>query len=71
MIKTKCQHCGYDGDQVISFNFNSGELEKIESGLMLEPKFRLRCDCADCGKYIKFLPFKGNLKDLHNKSVNY
>ena len=35
------------------------------------PKFRVKCECGRCGRYIKFLPFKDNLIDLNNKPIEY
>lgn len=69
MILPKCNHCENDKDHKISFNFDSPDIEKIQNGEMIMPKFRIKCECGNCGKYIKFLPFKDNLIDLNNKPL--
>jgi len=69
MEKIKCLNCLYDGQQKYCFNFDSPDLERIEKGELIIPRFRIKCVCGDCGKYIKFVTFKGNLKELNNKFI--
>ena len=67
----KCNRCGNDEDHILSFNFDTPDLEKIQKGEMITPKFRIKCECGNCGQYIKFLSFKDNLINLNNKSIEY
>lgn len=70
MEKIKCK-CGYDGQHRISFVFFEPDMIKIEQGLKIVPRFSIKCSCGDCKKYIKFLGYKNNLKDLNNKLIDY
>jgi hypothetical protein len=69
--KIICPHCHYDGDHKLCFNFDAPDLAKIDAGESITPKFRIKCICGICGKYIKFLPFKGNISKLHDKFIDY
>lgn len=71
MEQIKCPYCGYDGEHKLCFNFDSDQLEQVQKGYKIEPRFRIKCVCGDCNKYIKFLPFKDNLINLHNKFIDY
>ena len=71
MILPKCNNCDNQKNHIISFNFDTPDLEKIQQGEMIKPNFRIKCECGKCGRYIKFLGFKDNLIDLNNKEVVY
>ena len=68
MEKVKCS-CGYDGSHKTSLVFFEPDLKLVDSGMKIVPRFSIKCICGDCGKCIKFLPYKNNLRELNNKFI--